>query len=115
MHFLIDENLPFDFVVLAKQFKHEALWVRTISPGEPDSEIVKRLCISKEILVTRDIGFANHVFRLIAKGESLSGVILIREQNLNVMNTAWLNFLNQPINCQGIVVLSETRIRVRNP
>ena len=78
------------------------------------SDIFNRLKHTKEILVTRDIGFANHIFHLIVKGESFSGSILIREQRLTAIKNAWLNFLNHPSIPKGIIVLSETRIRIRD-
>ena len=62
MTFLVDENLPFDLVRLARDRRLDALWVRDVMPGAKDSLILKRLTEQKEVLVTRDIGFANLVF-----------------------------------------------------
>ena len=57
---LVDENLPFATVELARAKEIEAVWVRDEMPAAPDVEILKRLRLTGETLVTRDIRFANH-------------------------------------------------------
>ena len=61
MRLLVDENLPFATVELARAKGIEAAWVRDEMPAAPDVEILKRLRLTGETLVTRDIRFANHV------------------------------------------------------
>lgn len=43
MRLLVDENLPFATVELARAKGIEAIWVRDEMPAAPDVEILKRL------------------------------------------------------------------------
>ena len=61
VNLLVDENLPFAIVELARNKGIETNWVRDEMPAAPDVEILKRLQSTGETLVTRDIRFANHV------------------------------------------------------
>jgi predicted nuclease of predicted toxin-antitoxin system len=112
MRFLVDENLPRDLVDTAHDHGIEATWVRDIMPGARDVLIVERLRTQLEILVTRDVRFANLIFNLTSAGERLSGVVLIREQGLKAIRKGWRQYLSEwrgeP---EGVVVISEGRIR----
>lgn len=110
---LVDENLPFATVELARAKGIEAVWVRDEMPAAPDVEILKRLQSTGETLVTRDIRFANHVLEQIAAGSPLGGVVLIREQRMADMQQAWQNFLEKPRAPRGIAVLTTQSIRFR--
>ena len=115
MTFLIDENLPFDLVRLARDRGLDALWVRDVMPGAKDSLILERLGEQREVLVTRDIGFANLVFSQMVVGVSLAGAVLIREEKLETIRQAWSDFLPDMPNVRGIVVLTAKGMRVREP
>jgi len=110
---LVDENLPFAIVELARNKRIETFWVRDEMPAAPDVEILKRLQSTGETLVTRDIRFANHVLDQIAAGSPLGGVVLIREQRMADMQQAWKNFLEKPRAPRGIAVLTTQSIRFR--
>ena len=115
MTFLVDENLPFDLVRLARDRRLDALWVRDVMPGAKDSLILKRLTEQKEVLVTRDIGFANLVFSQMVVGVALEGAVLIREERLEVIQQVWSDFLPNMPDVRGIVVLTARGMRVREP
>jgi predicted nuclease of predicted toxin-antitoxin system len=110
---LVDENLPFAIVELARFQEIEAAWVRDEMPAAPDAEILKRLRSTGETLVTRDIRFANHVLEQMAAGSPLGGVVLIREQKMADIRQAWRDFLENPRAPRGIAVLTTGSIRFR--
>lgn len=111
MRFLVDENLPEDLVHYSQEKGYESIWVHAIMPGSPDREILHRLQTTGEILVTRDIRFANLVLSLITSGVKFGGVVLIREQKMEAIQKAWIYFLSPPKLLGGFVVLTEKRIR----
>lgn len=113
MRFLVDENLPADIVSTAIQQGHTAAWVRDSLPGALDTEILVRSRSAREILVTRDIRFANLVATLSAVDASLAGVVLIREQRLGSIREAWLRFLLAPRELHGIAVVTARKTRYR--
>jgi predicted nuclease of predicted toxin-antitoxin system len=65
---LVDENLPFAVVELARAEGIGVVWVRDEMPKAPDVEVLKRLRSTGETLVTRDIRFANHGLEQMAAG-----------------------------------------------
>lgn len=113
MKLLVDENLPFSIVELARDKEIEAVWVRNEMPAAPDVEILKRLQSTGETLVTRDLRFANHVLEQMAAGSPLGGVVLIREQRMADIRQAWRRFLENPRAPFGIAVLTTGSIRFR--
>jgi predicted nuclease of predicted toxin-antitoxin system len=112
---LVDENLPVDLVAAAQREGIEAQWVREVLPGAKDVEILDRLRNEAEVLVTRDIRFANLVLNLMASGEQLPGVVLIREQRLELLRKAWMRFLADPVEPKGLAVVTENSVRRRRP
>ncbi len=84
-------------------------------PGAKDSLILKRLSEQQEVLVTRDIGFANLVFGQMVVGVPLVGAVLIREERLEVIRQVWLTFLLNMPTFRGIAVLTAKGVRVREP
>jgi predicted nuclease of predicted toxin-antitoxin system len=115
VRFLVDENLPAELIKAAQDKGIEAQWVRDVLPGAKDSVILERLRNEAEVLVTRDIRFANLVLNLMASGEDLAGVVLIREQRVEKMQKAWMRFLADPSEPRGLAVATENRIRYRRP
>lgn len=113
MQFLVDENLPGELVLMAPQGGHEAIWIRDVAPGAPDTRIVERLEQHGEILVTRDVRFANLVVSLIAVGRPLVGVVLVREQSMARIREAWAGFLREVRPFEGIAVARVGSIRYR--
>ena len=113
MSFLIDENLPSDLTSLARTRGIEASSVRDVLPGAKDSIILDRLRETGEVLVTRDIRFANLVVLSAASGVTVGGVVLIREQGVEKIREAWNRFLAAPQEAVGITVLTAARSRFR--
>ena len=66
-----------------------------------------------EILVTRDIKFANLIVDSMLLGSALSGTVLIREQSLEAIRDVWSEFLLNPIDIHGIVILRKGHTRYR--
>ncbi|MFH1743778.1 MAG: DUF5615 family PIN-like protein, partial [bacterium] len=92
---------------------YTASWVRDCLPGSTDSVILDRLRSSGEILVTRDIRFANLVLTLIASDRHLAGVVLIREEKMKTVREIWKRFLTNPTQVNGLIVLTRNRTRIR--
>ena len=112
--FLVDENLPRQLIQRAREHGHEARWVRDIMPGASDREILDELLRSEEHLVTRDIRFANTVFARIGMEEALSGVVLIREERMRQIRSAWHRYVGRDeYPAQSLVVLEAQKTRIR--
>lgn len=111
---LVNENLPLQLVQRAREHGHEARWVRNIMPGASDRRILTEILSSKEHLVTRDVRFANTVFARIGMEEELSGIVLIREQRMKHIRTAWDRYIKRdeyPV--RALIVLEVHRTRIR--
>ena len=89
----------------------EAVWVGDLLHGESDDVIMARLRETGEVLVTRDVRFANMVGASMASASGLRGVVLIREQNPTWMVRIWTSFLSDPGTVEGLVVLTRKGIR----
>ena len=114
--FLIDENLPRALVAMAREHDKQARWVREVMPGATDRQILDRLSQSEEILVTRDIRFANLILALMAHQSFLSGAVLIREQRMKTIRQAWQRYLDQGADYEhALIVLEAHRTRMRRP
>ena len=112
--FLIDENLPASFVDMASEHGWPSVWVRDVMPGAADQRILQRLKSTREMLVTRDVRFANIVLRLMVLEVSLAGVVLIREERLRHMQAAWRRYLeHNPILEDALIVADRHQLRVR--
>lgn len=76
MRFLVDENFPAAAVEILQLDGHDVCWIRTVSPGISDREVLGRAVREQRILLTFDKDFGELVFRL---GQpNLSGIILFR-------------------------------------
>ncbi len=75
---------------------------------------MERLLNSGEILVTRDIRFANMIGAFMATTSTLGGVILIREQDIVLIKKLWRSFLEDPDNIMGMIVLTKRGTRRRS-
>jgi predicted nuclease of predicted toxin-antitoxin system len=113
LRFLIDENLPRALRDVATVAGHEAVWVRDLSPGAPDSVVIERLRTTGETLVTRDVRFAGLVLALQASGERFGGVVLVREERLREVESARASYLEHATQTHGIVILAGGKVRVR--
>ena len=111
MRFLVDENLPRSITQLAIEAGFEATWVGDVLHGQADEVIMERLRASGEILVTRDVRFANMVGASMAQSATYQGVVLIREQNLDRMRAAWVSFLRTPGTVVGLIVITRGGVR----
>lgn len=115
MRILVDENLPSDLVTMAERRGIRAFSVRDVLPGAKDVLILDRLRQESEMLVTRDIRFANLIFSLLTAGEGLQGAILIREQRMAAIRKAWQRYLLEPGSLKGIIVITQDKIRRHQP
>ena len=113
MRFLVDENLPCDFAISARERGLQALWVRDIFPVAKDQVILERLKNAREVLVTRDVRFAALVFNLMCAGERLPGVVPIGEQSLKASRAGWLRYLCEWLPKQSGI--TQARIRHHYP
>ncbi len=79
MRFLADENFP-GFAVRALQANgYDVTWIRTLSPGISDSEVLKFDQAEDRILLTFDKDFGELAF--VTELPATSGIILFRIQS----------------------------------
>lgn len=114
MRFLIDENLPYQLAGMAEARGREARWVRNVMPGAEDAIILEHLIRSGEVLVTRDVRFANLVLARMIQQPELAGVVLIRERQLAAVRAAWQRYLERyPEGIRALIVAERHRLRIR--
>jgi predicted nuclease of predicted toxin-antitoxin system len=76
MRILANENFPSEAVEALRARGHDVFWVRTDSPGSPDSKVVDRAASDGRLLITFDKDFGELAFR---RGLfSPAGIILFR-------------------------------------
>ena len=51
MRFLANENIPGDAVLAVRASGHDIVWVREISPGDSDVDVIKRAMAEQRVLV----------------------------------------------------------------
>jgi hypothetical protein len=76
MRFLADENFPGAAVDALMRAGHDAVWIGTIAPGMPDSEVFRWAARESQIILTFDKDFGE-----IARGARLPddcGIALFR-------------------------------------
>ena len=76
MRFLADENFPGSAVTVLEAAGHDVVWVRAVTPGASDLDVLASTAREMRILVTFDKDFGE-----LARGSALPpdcGVILLR-------------------------------------
>jgi hypothetical protein len=76
MRFLADENVPGPLVRALARAAHDVVWIREVSPGAPDRQVLDQAAADRRVLVTFDKDFGE-----LARGAALPegcGVILFR-------------------------------------
>jgi len=76
MHFLANENFPFDAVEALRQKGHDVAWIRVDSPRMSDPEVLSRAQEENRILLTFDKDFGELACR--SKLPATTGIILFR-------------------------------------
>ena len=76
MLLLADENFPLDAVAALQAAGHDILWIRTLSPGMSDRDILKLAQTERRIILTFDKDFGELAFH--NRLPSSSGIILFR-------------------------------------
>jgi predicted nuclease of predicted toxin-antitoxin system len=76
MRILANENFPPAAVNALRQAGHDALWVRTESPGISDRDVLSRAQLDTRVVVTFDKDFGELAFRSGLPAEC--GIILFR-------------------------------------
>ena len=113
VRYLVDENLPEALVTNSLRCGVHAAWVGTVLHGADDGRILARLKDTGEVLVTRDIRFANFVAASMALDSTLAGVVLIREKRMTQVLESWARLLSNPVDGRALVILTRDRTRVR--
>ena len=62
MHFLADENFPYDAVQALHDDGHDVAWVRTEAPGISDRQVLAHTMADHRILLTFDKDFGELAF-----------------------------------------------------
>ena len=76
MRLCANENIPEDCVLRLRKSGHDVLWIREISPGSPDNDVLALAAGEDRLLITFDKDFGELVFRRGAKASH--GVVLFR-------------------------------------
>jgi predicted nuclease of predicted toxin-antitoxin system len=76
MKFLVDEDLPRLVTETLIAAGHDAVWVRRVSHGATDEEVVGVAERESRVIITRDKGFGEFVFRKARR----VGVVLVRSR-----------------------------------
>ena len=63
MRILANENFPGEAVEALRARGHDVRWVRTASPGAPDSQVVEIAASEDRLLITFDKDFGEFAFR----------------------------------------------------
>jgi predicted nuclease of predicted toxin-antitoxin system len=113
MRFLANENFPGQAVFALRELGHDVTWIREISPGASDIQVLERAQREGQVLITFDKDFGELAFRYGLP--SSCGIILFRisipspEYVANVASAAlqqredWSNYFS---------VIEDTRIRM---
>lgn len=75
MRFLVDENVGTSIVRYLRSARHDVVWIKDVTPGLPDRDILRRARKERRIIATYDLDFGELVF---LGGEKHYGVILLR-------------------------------------
>jgi predicted nuclease of predicted toxin-antitoxin system len=76
MRFLANENFPYDAVHALRSGGHDVLWIREVSPGISDPEVLARAVQEERIVLTFDKDFGELAFH--AHLPTACGIILFR-------------------------------------
>ena len=76
MKILANENFPGDAVLALRQQNHYVSWIREVSPGSSDPQILERAQNEGRILITLDKDFGELAFR--SGLPASSGIVLFR-------------------------------------
>jgi predicted nuclease of predicted toxin-antitoxin system len=79
MRFLADENFPGGAVAALRSNGYDVAWIRTLSPGISDPEVLKFAQAEDRILLTFDKDFGELAF--VTELPATSGIILFRIQS----------------------------------
>ena len=79
MRFLADENFPGGAVAALRSNGYDVTWIRTLSPGIFDPEVLKFTQAENRILLTFDKDFGELAF--VTELPATSGIILFRIQS----------------------------------
>jgi predicted nuclease of predicted toxin-antitoxin system len=79
MRFVADENFPGDAVSALRSSGYDVAWIRTLSPGISDPEVLKFAQAEDRILLTFDKDFGELAF--VTQLPATSGIILFRIQS----------------------------------
>jgi predicted nuclease of predicted toxin-antitoxin system len=76
MRFLANENIPGDAVAALVAGGHDVAWIRTVSPGSKDEEVLARAVREERVLLTFDQDFGELAWR--AGLPASCGIVLFR-------------------------------------
>jgi predicted nuclease of predicted toxin-antitoxin system len=76
MRFLANENFPGPAVEALRATGHDVVWIRAVSPGAPDSDVLAQAAREERILLTFDKDFGELAARTVLPLKS--GIVLLR-------------------------------------
>src|SRR3990172_3631440 len=111
--FLADENMPAHAIEAARNAGHDLAWIKEISPGADDEDVLGISLANGRVLLTFDRDFGEMVFR--EGRRSSRGVILLRPRlsSPETVTQFVLTVLAQSIDWEGhFAVAQEGKLRV---
>lgn len=116
MRFLTDENIGLEVVVYLRSLGHDVKSITQLYPGLSDNKVLQLSDKENRIIITSDTDFGELVYR---QKQAYIGVILLRlEDEANVNKIRILERLLKNYNTKlagAFVVVTETKVRIRNP
>lgn len=114
MNFFADENVEREIVDWLRDEGHDVLWAAESFDGDPDEKILGTALLEKRIIITSDLDFGEHLFRL---DQAAHGLLQMRfhrrtaNERLAMLQRYWPVILP---NLQGsFIVVTEKRVRRR--
>ena len=111
--FLANENVPIEVVEAARQSGLDVSWIKEVSAGADDDDVLALGSAEDRVLITFDKDFGEMAFR---QGKtSIPGVILLRPQlrDPEYLARFTMAVLTQPLTWEGFFcVAREGRLRV---
>lgn len=118
MKFLVDADLPKSLAVFLRNFGYEVSDVRdTLRPDSPDKEIFNFAKEQNQIIITRNLDFANI---LLYPPEENFAIIVFRTHLLSYTEMFQLlkNFLKKTPETEilgSLIIIQKDRFRIRRP
>lgn len=114
MNFFADENIEREIVEWLRNQGHDVFWSAQSADGESDETVLERASAEHRVIITSDLDFGEHLFRL---GRTAAGLIQMRiqvdtaKERLGTLQQHWPLILPNIVG--HVLVVTNTRVRRR--